>query len=169
MLSLAGIPGVYVHSLFGSSNCDHCVAETGRIRSINREKFDLNKLIKALNNPTSRKAQVFEAYQKLLRIRSNHHGFHPQGEQHIHNLGKDIFAITRVAPNKCEFILCLINISDTTTHNSIHLPTARLLEAPVWVDLIGGGEYYAEKDRLPIMLRPYQYAWLVPVNESINK
>ena len=164
ILSLAGIPGVYVHSLFGSSNCDHCVTETGRLRSINREKFDLKKLVKALNNPASRKAQVFDSYRKLLRIRSNHHAFHPQGEQRIHNLGKNIFGITRVAPDKSEYILCLVNISDTTMHYSLHLPAARVVEAPVWVDLIGGGEIHTEKDRLPIMLRPYQYAWLVPIN-----
>ena len=36
MLSLAGVPGVYVHSLFGSRNCQSCVAATGQSRSINR-------------------------------------------------------------------------------------------------------------------------------------
>ncbi len=169
MLSLAGIPGVYVHSLFGSSNCDHCVTETERLRSINREKFDFNKLIKTLNNPTSRAARVFNAYRKLLRIRRDHSAFHPQGKQRVHNLGGDIFAMTRVAPDESEYILCVVNISDTTTEYSLHLPTERILYAPEWVDLIGGGEIHAEKDRLPIMLLPYQYAWLVPVNESINK
>ncbi|MCB0240108.1 MAG: sugar phosphorylase, partial [Anaerolineae bacterium] len=32
LLSLAGVPGIYVHSLFGSRNCEACVAETGRAR-----------------------------------------------------------------------------------------------------------------------------------------
>jgi glucosylglycerate phosphorylase len=42
MLSLAGLPGIYIHSLFGSSNCVDCVQETGRARSINRQKFDFS-------------------------------------------------------------------------------------------------------------------------------
>ncbi len=32
LLSLAGVPGIYVHSLFGSRNCHFCFAETGRPR-----------------------------------------------------------------------------------------------------------------------------------------
>jgi sucrose phosphorylase len=169
MISLAGIPGVYVHSLFGSANCERCVTASGQVRSINREKFDLEKLELEINNPASRKAQIFDAYRELLRIRCNHNAFHPQGEQRIHNLGKEIFAITRVAPDKSEYILCLVNISDTTTYNAVHLPTARIQNAPVWVDLIAGGEIHIEKDNLLITLRPYQYVWLVPVNESIDK
>jgi len=169
MISLAGIPGVYVHSLFGSANCERCVTESGQVRSINREKFDLEKLELEINNPASRKAQIFDAYRELLRIRCNHDAFHPQGEQRIHNLGKEIFAITRVAPDKSEYILCLVNISDTTTYNAVHQPTARIQNAPVWVDLIAGGEIHTEKDSLLITLRPYQYVWLVPVNESIDK
>ena len=169
MLSLAGIPGVYVHSLFGSVNCERCVTESGQVRSINREKFNLEKLELEINNPTSRKAQIFDAYRELLRIRCNHEAFHPQGEQRILNLDKKIFAVSRVAPDKSEFILCLINISDTITHNAVHMPTARIKNTPVWVDLISGGEFHTEKDNLPITLRPYQYVWLVPVNESIDQ
>lgn len=44
MLSLAGVPGIYFHSLFGARNCYKCVEQTGRARSINREKFFLEEV-----------------------------------------------------------------------------------------------------------------------------
>ena len=40
-LCLAGVPGIYFHSLFGSRNYIEGVRETGRFRSINREKLQL--------------------------------------------------------------------------------------------------------------------------------
>ncbi len=38
MLSLAGVPGIYIHSLFGTRNCQDCVDDSGQARSINRFK-----------------------------------------------------------------------------------------------------------------------------------
>ena len=40
MLSLAGVPGIYFHSLFGSRGWLEGVKETGRNRTINRQKCD---------------------------------------------------------------------------------------------------------------------------------
>ena len=39
MLSLAGVPGIYFHNLFGLRNCQPCAGQTGMALSINREKF----------------------------------------------------------------------------------------------------------------------------------
>ncbi len=41
MLSLRGVPGIYFHSLFGSRGWPEGVAETGRARTVNREKLSL--------------------------------------------------------------------------------------------------------------------------------
>ena len=48
LLALAGVPGIYVHSLLGSRNCHTCLAETGRARSLNRQKFSLTGLLLSL-------------------------------------------------------------------------------------------------------------------------
>ena len=40
MLALAGVPGIYVHSLIGSENWQDGVAQTGANRTINREKLE---------------------------------------------------------------------------------------------------------------------------------
>ncbi len=44
MLALAGMPGIYIHSLVGSSNNHAGVAETGRARTINRQKWQRDEL-----------------------------------------------------------------------------------------------------------------------------
>ena len=45
MLSLAGVPGIYVHSLIGSRSWRQGVEQTGRTRTINREKLDLMQVL----------------------------------------------------------------------------------------------------------------------------
>ena len=69
MLSLAGIPGIYIHSLFGSSNCLDCVSLTGRARSINREKFNWQNFSNQLDNPESRAAKRLSRYKQIVDIR----------------------------------------------------------------------------------------------------
>ena len=44
MLSLLGVPGIYFHSLFGSRGWIEGVKQTGRNRTINREKLQFDKL-----------------------------------------------------------------------------------------------------------------------------
>ncbi len=51
LLALAGVPGIYVHSLLGSRNCHTCLAETGRARSLNRQKFSLAGLLSRARRP----------------------------------------------------------------------------------------------------------------------
>ena len=61
MLSLAGVPGIYIHSLLGSRNCAKCLENTGRARSINREKYALSKLEQELTDPLNLKSRVLAA------------------------------------------------------------------------------------------------------------
>jgi len=44
ILSLLGIPGIYIHSLFGTENYLEGVEKTGQKRTINRKKFQYDKL-----------------------------------------------------------------------------------------------------------------------------
>jgi glycosidase len=65
-LSLAGVPGIYIHSLFGSRNCHSCVEKSGRARSINREKFQRADLEAKVNESGSMKQEIFTRYKRLL-------------------------------------------------------------------------------------------------------
>ncbi len=47
--ALPGVPATYIHSLLGSRNWVEGVKQTGRARTINREKLQVEKLISELN------------------------------------------------------------------------------------------------------------------------
>src|SRR5207247_2009232 len=76
MLALAGVPGIYLHSILGSENWEEGVKLTGVARAINREKLDVRAVEAELSDPGSRRAQVFRRYRQLLSIRRAQPAFH---------------------------------------------------------------------------------------------
>jgi sucrose phosphorylase len=152
MLSLAGTPGIYVHSLFGAPNSHHNVERTGRARSINREKYQVNDLENELEDPSSRAAQVFKEYAHMLRIRKAQPAFNPLSSQQILDLDSRLFALLR--GNEDNKILCLININADPVEVEL---SSDLLESRPWADLLTNREYTPGKIRLD----SYQTLWLV--------
>lgn len=114
MLAFIGVAGIYFHSMVGSRNDAKGLAETGRFRSINREKLDADKLIEEMKDSESLRAKVFNAYKKLLQIRLNEKAFHPLGYQTVLDLDSRVFALERRSPNQEERILALHNVSGDT-------------------------------------------------------
>ncbi len=136
MLALVGLPGIYFHSLFGSRSWAEGVAQTGRNRTINRQKFERAALERELADPGSLRAQVFSRYTRLLRQRANQPAFDPLGDQVVLDAGPAILALLRTAGNAR--VLCLHNVSDSP--QPVRLPGT-------WPSL-------------PDMLGPYEVAWL---------
>jgi sucrose phosphorylase len=168
MLSLAGVPGIYVHSLFGSRNCYECVEGTGRARSINREKFQRANLEALLADPTSIQGQVLGGYLHLLRQRAAHPAFHPYAAQQALSLHQALFALARTAPvsltdNQEQTVLCLVNVSSDQLVIQVDLGAWNLPEAPVWQDLIQGDFHSPQAGRLALTLAGYQTLWLRPI------
>jgi len=166
MLSLAGVPGIYVHSLFGSHNCLDCVGKTGQSRSINREKFDLRQLETRLAQPDSREGRILSAYRHLLTIRGQQPAFHPSGSQRVVRIAPELFSIVRAAPDGSQTILCLVNASQSK--RQLHLD-ARAMNGhndPSLVDLISGAVYHSGASGFEISLFPYQSCWLTPVSHG---
>ena len=120
MLSLVGMPGIYFHSLFGSRGWLDGVEQTGRSRTINRQKCDLHSLQNELANSKSLRARVFARYRQLLSVRSSSHAFHPYGKQRVLDLHSSVFALERFSPNGKSRALCLHNVS--TKKISLNLP-----------------------------------------------
>lgn len=157
MLSLAGVPGIYIHSLFGSHNCLDCFKDTGRARSLNREKFDLAALEAELADPATLKSKVFTGYRQLLRLRRKQPAFHPTAGQIVLDLGCPAFAMLRTTQDNTQRILCLVNVSGANhvvRREKLH---AVGLEGRTATDLITGFSYPMSGD-LP--LKPFQAAWL---------
>lgn len=152
MLALAGVPGVYVHSLFGSRNCHACFEETGRARSLNRAKLDYGALQAELADPGSRAARVFAAHRLLLARRAAEPAFHPRAPQRVLDLHPAIFALLRTRRDGSGAVLCLTNVG--AREQSVTLPAE--LAGRGLRDLVAGNERTGET----VTLRPYQCAWL---------
>ena len=148
MLSLVGVPGIYFHSLFGSRGWIEGVKQTGRNRTINREKCNLETLQNELADKNSLRARVFTRYRQLLLARSSSPAFHPHGAQKILNVHPSVFAIERISPDGSSRALCLHNVDA----KKITFET----EQETTTDLLTGQSLQASK----LTFEPYQILWM---------
>ncbi len=161
MLELAGVPGVYVHSLFGSSNCVKCFEETGRARSVNRQKFDIEMLKEDLTGE-ERSARILKSYLKLASERAAHSAFSPQADQRVLSVDEHVFALLRHNQTSGERILCLSNLSAENVTVSLDFKEYGLIPAPGELkDLIAQEAFPAKETGLSIKLTAYQSRWLL--------
>lgn len=159
MLALAGVPGIYVHSLIGSRSWSEGVGQTGRKRTINREKLDRAMLEHDLSDPASLRSRVLTAYRRLLEARAAEPAFHPSGQQRVCMLNESICTLLRISPDGDSRVLCAHNVSDQD--QELHLVPAELdLPSHTWCDLLTGEEHHPDQGRLRLTLPPYAIRWL---------
>ncbi len=111
LLSLKGMPGIYIHSLLGSRNDYYGKTTSGIPRRINREKLNAEILEEALNNDTNRKV-IFNGFLRILNIRKCHSAFSPVASQEILELDPGVFGLIRSNKETNEIIYVLINVSN---------------------------------------------------------
>ncbi len=148
MLSLVGIPGIYFHSLFGSRGWIDGVKQTGRNRTINREKCQFDELQDQLADENSLRFKVFKRYSQLLKARSNSPAFHPHGTQAVLNLHPSVFAIERISPDENSRVVCLHNVSEKKISFTTKYKSAK--------DLFTGQEIQISN----LTLEAYQVLWI---------
>ncbi len=148
MLSLVGVPGIYFHSMFGSRGWAAGVAQTGRNRTINRQKCDFDTLQLELADPASLRSQVFSRFRKLLKTRAASAAFHPHGAQKVFALHKSVFALERISPDGASRVFCIHNVSADRVVFDIPFRNGKDL---VTGNLVGGS---------PLALEPYQILWV---------
>jgi sucrose phosphorylase len=159
MLALAGVPGIYVHSLVGSRSWQEGVALTGRNRTINRQKLDRVTLERELAQPTSLRRQVFSAYSHLLRARAADPAFHPHGSHHVLFLNEGVLSLLRTSPDGDSRVLCAHNVTEQT--RPLRLQPTDLDSLPgAGHDLLTGKAYPRGKEGLTLSLPPYTVRWL---------
>lgn len=159
LLALAGVPGIYVHSLAGSANYQEGLAKTGRARSLNREKWQRAELETRLNDPHSRAYRVFQSYVNMLRARAGQPAFHPNGSQQVLDGGSPaVFSLLRVSPDGRDRVLCLHNVSADPQPFSVD---AAGLSLPGRLrDILTGDTFRLDSARLQLSLAPYEVRWL---------
>ncbi len=148
--ALPGVPATYIHSLLGSRNWVKGVGHTGRARTINREKLQVERLVSELNDPASFRARVFFPYIHLIKTRKKQAAFHPNAEFEILEIDPKIFGIKRYSQDQT--IVALTNISSKSV--SVSLAASALSNRAT--DLISGELV----DTASINMDPYQYIWL---------
>jgi len=160
MLALRGVPGIYFHSLFGSQNWKEGVEKTGRNRTINREKLQLERLERELADPTSLRYPVFNGFCRMLEVRKTTPAFHPCGGQEILDFGKSIFAILRASLNGETYTLCLHNVTNQVHSVEIDLTSLPVAEIHSFVDILTNQSYAVKNSNLNLNIAPYQALWL---------
>jgi len=113
LMSLVGVPGIYIHSLLGSRNYYKGVEESGINRRINREQLNYETLINELDSNTHR-ARVLNEHLRRLEIRRNCTAFSPKARQKILRFDDRVFAVLRNNETTGERVLALINVSSDT-------------------------------------------------------
>jgi sucrose phosphorylase len=158
LLSLAGVPGIYYHSLFGSRNALDEVQKTGRARSINRKKFSPDEIEETLGDPNSIHAQIFREMRHLLGIRSRQPEFDPYGRQAVFRVDQRIFGLERYSLEGDSRILILVNVSSETFDLSVD--EATFGQAEEVQDLISGETFRISDGKIKFHFTPYRYLWL---------
>lgn len=153
MLSLEGIPAIYVHSFFGTENDYSGMQSTKQKRSINRKRYDLKDLRNKMNKKTINSA-VLKQLNSLISIRKKQPAFHPNATQFTLNLGEKIFALWRQCQNRKQSIFVLCNI--TSQKQPVDLNEINLIFNKNWIDLISNKKIESKK----ISLKPYQTMWI---------
>ena len=153
MLALAGVPGIYIHSLLGSSNDGAGFARSGWKRDLNHQRLKVAEVETALSDPATREAQVFARFARLLDVRRQEPAFHPRSGQRLLDAGPGIFAVAR-GPREGQTIVTLHNVTDSPRLASGDWRAGGHGE---WEDLISGERF----DRgSAVQLGPYRVLWL---------
>jgi len=145
LLSMAGVPGLYIHSLLGSQNDIDGLESLGYNRAINREKLDADTVVSELNDPQTRRYQVLKRFESLLTLRKSEPSFMPNASQRVVKTDSRLVTFVRN-----EQLAVVINISD----EAVELETSILL-TNLNRDLISD-----QRVETTITLAPYQVMWL---------
>ena len=160
MLALRGVPGIYFHSLFGSRGWPEGVQQTGRYRTINREKLQSEVLERELRNPSTLRSQIYNGFKIMLQARNANQAFHPQGQQQVLQVHASIFGLLRKALDDTIQVLCLTNVSSRKIQVSIDLTSLAFTGAPNLTDLLSQQTYQTTGNQLELNIDPYQVLWL---------
>ncbi|WP_394425019.1 sugar phosphorylase [Vreelandella stevensii] len=157
MLSLQGIPALYLHTLTGTLNDVEGVERSGRLRSINRRRWPLDELELLLESPSTPTHDVFHALRRLLDLRRQEPCFHPNVPQQVISTPAELLAIERGPLADGRRLLALFNVTDrriALDHGGEAL--TQRLQQHAWQPLDTSSSLHP-----PASLPPYAVLWLV--------
>lgn len=156
MFALEGIPGLYIHSLLGTTNDYARFDNSQHNRAINRHRWQESEILAKLDDEKSHHNQVYHDIKNLIAIRKMQPAFHPNATQYTLQLGTHLFGFWRQSINREQSIFCIYNISDQ--QQVIALADLNLIETECWMNLLTNT--LIDEQNLNIELSPYQVIWL---------
>ena len=156
MLSLEGIPGIYIHSFLATENDYAKYNNTHHNRSINRHRWDVNTLNTQLDSNTSNQYKVLTKLKSLIAIRKKQSAFHPNATQFVLQLGPNLFGVWRQCMQREQSIFCIANVSNKEIN--LRLSELNLIDTHCWWDLITNKQLV--NINAEYTLAPYQMLWL---------
>lgn len=142
LCSVAGVPAIYYHSLFGSSSDRAGMEASGINRRINREVLNAEQLVHELATD-ERRSIVFSGIKHMLTVRSRHPGFSPYEPQRVERLDPRVFALRRGMGTEDD-ILCITNVTDEL----VALPS------------VSGVDILTDQTHQELALPAYGYSWI---------
>jgi len=156
MLALEGIPGIYIHSLFATSNDLEKRARTEQNRGINRHEWDYDTLQNKLADPDTQHHKVSSLLKKLIHLRQQQRAFHPNATQFTLHMGEHLFGFWRQSMDRRQSIFCIYNVSDTP--QPLRIAELNLVVTDRWWDLISG--HIFDESAETVSVAPYQVLWI---------
>ncbi|MFW6298478.1 MAG: sugar phosphorylase [Bacillota bacterium] len=144
LLSMKGVPGIYVHSLLGSRSDFQGAYTTQVPRRINREKLSVNEVEKALADPHSRRHRIFQSLVELMKIRRTKDAFHPEASKTVLQTDPRVFAFVKKGATSTVGVY--VNLSSEFVNIETDMKGT---------DLIANRSIDGA-----CTLEPYQYVWL---------
>ncbi|HIP78549.1 MAG TPA: sugar phosphorylase [Kiloniellaceae bacterium] len=159
LLSVIGVPAIYIHSLLGSRNDLAGMARTGRNRSINRAKLDLATVTGELAEPGSLRQLILDGHLALLRLRRTRPAFHPNADQTVVPAAPSVFSILRSGGG--DRLWVTVNVSGARRQIEASRTTLGFPREARLLDLISSQAFAQPgEENVRFELRPYQAAWI---------
>lgn len=152
MLAMQGIPGIYYHSLFGIPDWHDGVEQSGRARTINRRKFQVQEFVKHITDADAPQSAILAGHRNMLSERAKHPAFHPDAPQTVPDVPTPgLIAFLRTSLDGKQRVLVLCNVTDR------HLPAdlSAVSEYTGGTDLLTGKSHQGNPT-----LRPESTVWL---------
>lgn len=161
LLSLAGMPALYIHALLGSRNWHDGVRQTKRLRTINRQKFSRAELDAELDDPASLRHHAFRCLLERVTVRTREPAFHPSGAQRVVSSPRPFLAYERSAVDDSSHVLCVHNVTGRRQTFEASASDGVTLRGAL-TDLIDPSRTttIAAHGRVSFDLEPYGVAWM---------
>ncbi len=156
LLSMEGIPAIYIQNLIGSSNDMEKYRRTKAFRSVNRKNWNIDELVYLLKKKSSLNKKIYNSIINLIKLRKNQSAFHPNATQFTLQLDKSFFGIWRQSLDKSQSIFCISNM--TKIKKKLSLVDINLISTYEWYDIITNKKISDISGF--INLSPYQSVWL---------